>query len=112
MNENTMDTLFHALASRVRRQALDIIKAHSGCTVNEVCEHFSISRIAVMKHLRVLEEAGLVTSQKSGRSRRLFFNAVPIQLIYDRWTDEYSQFWASKLADWKYKLEKEPVEDV
>lgn len=112
MNEDSMDHIFHALAHRLRRQALDIIKAHPGCTVNELCEHFIISRIAVMKHLRALEEAGLVTSQKLGRTRRLYFNAVPIQLIYDRWTDEYAQFWASKLVDWKYKLEKEPVEDV
>jgi DNA-binding transcriptional ArsR family regulator len=58
-----------------------------------------------MKHLRVLEDAGLVISKREGRSRRLYFNAVPIQMIYDRWTTEYSSLWARRLTDLKYRVE-------
>jgi predicted transcriptional regulator len=112
MIDDDMDTTFHALAHRARRLALDLVKARPGCSVNDVCEHFTISRIAVMKHLGILEEAGLLKSEKVGRVRRLYFNAVPIQLVYDRWTDEYSSFWASKMADWKYELEKEHAKNV
>ena len=101
-----MDAVFQALASAPRRRKLDIIKDMPGCSVNDVCKYFDISRIAVMKHLRVLEEAELVVSRKAGRSRELFFNAVPIQLIYDRWTTEYSKFWASQVTDLKFQLEK------
>ena len=64
-----------------------------------------MSRIAVMKHLRILEEASLVTSVKEGRTRRLYFNAVPIQMIHDRWTSEYSALWASQLTRLKYTVE-------
>ena len=64
-----------------------------------------------MKHLRVLEEAQLIVSKKNGRSRELYFNVTPIQLIYDRWTTEYSSFWASKVADLKHQLESTIEED-
>jgi DNA-binding transcriptional ArsR family regulator len=70
-----------------------------------VCDYFEISRIAVMKHLRVLERSELVISQKQGRTRQLYFNAVPIQLVYDRWTTEYSAYWAGKLTRIKYRIE-------
>lgn len=85
------------------------MRADGGCSVNDVAAHFEISRIAVMKHLRVLEEAGLLISEKEGRTRRLYFNAVPIQMIYDRWTTEYSALWASKLTRLKYSVEVPPV---
>ena len=84
---------------------LDILKDMPGCSVNDVCKYFEMSRIAVMKHLRVLEEANLVISQKVGRARELYFNAAPIQLIYDRWTTEYSKFWAAHVTDIKFKAE-------
>ena len=100
-----MDRVFQALSHCHRRRILDLLRIRPGRSVNEVCEHFETSRIAVMKHLRVLEEAGLLTSEKSGRVRRMFLNAMPIQLIHDRWTDEYSGFWAGRLADLKYRVE-------
>lgn len=84
---------------------LDIVRNHPGCNVNDVCEHFEMSRIAVMKHLRVLEEAGLLISRRDGRARRLFFNATPIQMIHDRWTSEFSALWASRLTGIKYAVE-------
>lgn len=100
-----MDGLFQALAHSARRKMLDIIGKMPGCNVNDVAKYFSMSRIAVMKHLNILEKAKLLISQKSGRSRELYFNAVPIQMIYDRWTTDYSQFWASKLTDLKFQTE-------
>ena len=100
-----MDKLFHALASAVRRKILDVVSGSPGCNVNEVCKHFDVSRIAVMKHLTVLEGAGLLISEKKGRNRRLYFNAVPIQMIYERWTTEYSALWAGKLTSFKQQLE-------
>ena len=74
--------------------------------MNDICEHFDISRIGVMKHLNILVDAKLVISRKTGRTRELFFNAAPIQMIYDRWTDEYSTFWASQAVDLKKQVER------
>jgi predicted transcriptional regulator len=105
MKPETMDAVFQALASGHRRKILDLVKSMPGCSVNDVCKYFDMSRIAVMKHLRILEDAGLLVSRKPGRTRELFFNAVPIQMIYDRWTTEYSQFWASQVTDLKFRLE-------
>jgi len=106
MNTDSMDMLFHALAHAGRRKILDIVKSDPGCTVNDVCEHFDVSRIAVTKHLNLLEDAGLLVSERDGRMRRLYFNVVPIQLMYDRWTDEYSGWWAGRMADIKYQVER------
>lgn len=105
MKPETMDLVFRALASPRRRQVLDVLKARPGSSVNDVCDHFDMSRIAVMKHIRILEEAQLVHSHKEGRVRRLHFNAVPIQMIYDRWTTEYSSLWASGMTRLKYRIE-------
>ena len=106
MKPESMDLVFQALAHQARRRVLDIVRDDPGCTVGAVCAHFDISRIAVLKHLRVLEEAGLLISEKQGRERRLRFNVLPIQMIHDRWSDEYSGFWAGALADLKYRMEK------
>jgi predicted transcriptional regulator len=100
-----MDTVFHALGHPVRRKILDIVRGLPGCSVNDVCKYFDISRIAVMKHLGVLEQANLLISEKRGRQRELYFNVVPIQLIYDRWTSEYSALWAHHVTDIKFKSE-------
>lgn len=105
MPADDMDAVFEALAHPDRRRILDILKAHPGCCVGDVAVHFDTSRIAVMKHLRVLEHARLLTSRRQGRFRRLFFNSVPIQMIYDRWTSEYSALWAGGLTRLKYKVE-------
>lgn len=100
-----MDKVFHALAHQTRRRILDIVKSRPGCSVNDVCDFFECSRIAVMKHLRGLERAELIVSQKVGRTRQLYFNAVPIQMIYDRWTTQYSALWAGGLTRIKYRIE-------
>ncbi len=112
MTPESMDAVFHALAHAHRRLVLDIVRASPGCPVGEVCEHFDTSRVAILKHLRVLEDAGLIVSEKDGRMRRLYFNAAPIQLIYDRWTTEYSSFWAGRLADIKQAVESGGVSDA
>ncbi len=101
-----MDNVFQALASAPRRRILDIVRETPGCNVSEVCRYFDVSRIAVMKHLAVLEPAGLLISEKRGRTRRLYFNAAPIQLIYERWTTEYSGLWASRLTAFKRQVEQ------
>jgi len=101
-----MDAVFQALAHQARRRILDIVKAAPGCPVGEVCAHFGMSRIAVLKHIRVLEEADLLVSERQGREKHLYFNVTPIQLIHDRWSDEYSRFWTGTLADLKYRVER------
>lgn len=100
-----MDALFQALAHGERRKILDILKQQPGARVADVDLYFGISRIAVMKHIGVLEAAGLVISEKVGRERRLYFNAVPIQMIHDRWRTEYGELWAGALTRLKYKVE-------
>lgn len=100
-----IDEVFAALAHAARRKILDIVKDQPGCNVNDVCDHFEMSRIGVMKHLRILEQANLITSEKQGRVRKLYFNAVPIQMIYDRWTTEFSAYWAAGLTRIKYRIE-------
>jgi DNA-binding transcriptional ArsR family regulator len=109
MKNDEMDAVFAALASEPRRRILDILKKEPGCNVSRVCEFFEIGRVAVMKHLAALEYANLVVSEKAGRERRLWFNPVPIHMIYDRWTTEFSDYWGGRLARMKYRLENAPV---
>lgn len=107
MKPESMDKLFQALASAARRRILDIVRDRPGASVLEVSKHFDISRIAIMKHLRVLEDAGLIVSEKQGRTRHLYFNVVPIQMIHERWTSDYSALWAGALTDFKHKIEQQ-----
>lgn len=110
MKPDEMDAVFAALASGPRRRVLDILKREPGCNVNRVCEFFDeMGRVAVLKHVDVLEAANLVISEKVGRERLLYFNPVPIHMIYDRWTTEFSDYWAGRLARMKYRLENAPV---
>ncbi len=111
MDDASLDAVFAALANASRRRILDIVKETPGCSVNHVAGFFPVSRITVMKHLRLLEAAGLILSEKQGRTRKLYFNAVPIQLIHDRWTTEYSALWASQLARLKYRVENQERAD-
>jgi DNA-binding transcriptional ArsR family regulator len=111
MKPQSMDLVFHALAHETRRAILDIVKNAPGSSVGSVCAQFPISRIGVMKHLRVLEEAQLLLPRKSGRVRELYFNAVPIQMIYDRWTTDYSSFWAGTVTDLKFAAEAPNAND-
>jgi len=103
---DSMGPVFDALGSATRRRILDLVKADPGATVGEVAAHFDVTRVAVIHQIRLLEEAQLLVSQKEGRRRRLYFNAVPIQMVYDRWTTELSAFWASQVADVKYRVER------
>ena len=106
MKPESMDIVFQALASAPRRRILDIVREKPGCNVSEVCRYFDVSRLAVMKHLAVLETAGLLISEKQGRTRRLYFNAAPIQMIYERWTTEFSGMWAGRLTEFKRQVER------
>jgi DNA-binding transcriptional ArsR family regulator/uncharacterized protein YndB with AHSA1/START domain len=109
MNQDTsdLDPLFRALADPSRRRILDLLKARPGITVGELGAHFVFSRFAVMKHLRLLEEVGLVIRRREGKTKRLYLNAVPIQTIHDRWISRYSALWAAQLTSLKYQLEGE-----
>lgn len=106
-DDDALDAVFFALASEPRRRVLDVLKAEPGCNVNRVAEHFDgeMTRFAVMKHLAVLEAAGLVIGQREGRDKRLWFNIVPIQWIHERWTSEYSAYWAARLTRLKRNAE-------
>jgi DNA-binding transcriptional ArsR family regulator len=106
-----LDIVFHALAHRDRRQILDVVRESPGCCVYDVAQRFATSRIAVMKHLRVLETAGLIHSEKVGRERRMYFNAVPIQLIYEAWTTDYSRELAAGMVRIKLAVEGEVKEN-
>jgi DNA-binding transcriptional ArsR family regulator len=107
MTETDLDAVFAALASTPRRRLLDLLKRSPGSTVGDLGAQFDgeMGRFGVMKHLRVLEAAGLVISEREGRSRRLWFNAVPMQLIHERWGSEFSDYWATKLTQLQYRAE-------
>src|SRR5262245_35193042 len=107
MNEPALDAVFAALASTPRRRLLDLLKQQPGSTVGALGAHFDgeMGRFGVMKHLGVLEAAGLVISEREGRERRLWFNPVPMQLIHERWSSEFSVYWASKLTQLQYRAE-------
>lgn len=102
-----LDATFFALSSDLRRRMLDLLKKEGGCNVNRVCEFFAaeVGRHAVMKHIATLERGGLVVSAKDGRDKRLWFNATPLQLIHERWTTEFSAYWAARLTRLKYSAE-------
>ena len=99
------DRVFKALADPTRRFLLDLLFARDGRTLVELEAELEMTRFGVMKHLRVLEDAGLVVTRRAGRSKLHFLNAVPIRLIHDRWIDKYTERQVSALADLKNKLE-------
>jgi DNA-binding transcriptional ArsR family regulator len=103
-----LDALFQALASRPRRAILDLLHRQPGCNVQTVAAAFSCSRIAVLRHIDVLEAAALVVSRKQGRERLLWFNVVPLTEIQQRWTDRYTRFFASSLLDLRWRVEAGP----
>jgi len=99
------DAVFKALADPSRRRLLDLLCDRDGQTLGELEEEFAMSRFGVMKHVRVLEEAGLVVTRKDGRSTRHFLNPIPIQLVADRWVDKYRAERVTALVDLKTALE-------
>ena len=86
---------------------LDLLRQQPGLAVGKLAGQFAVRRVAVIKHLAVLEAAELVVSKRAGRRRLLFLNVVPIQQIHERWTDEYSAHWAGRLTGLKDRLERE-----
>src|ERR687890_443741 len=106
-----MDDVFRALADPTRRRLLDELFREDGQTLTALEERFSMSRFGVMKHLRLLEEAGLAGTRREGREKRHFLNPVPIRLVHDRWVSKYAEPWAAALSDLKTRLER-PVEKV
>lgn len=99
------DRVFKALADPTRRLLLDRLFERDGRTLTELESSLEMSRFGVMKHLRVLEEAGLVVTRRAGREKLHFLNPVPIRLIHDRWIDKYTIGPAAALADLKRSLE-------
>ena len=97
--------MFKALADPTRRFLLDLLFEREGRALTELESQVDMTRIGVMKHLRLLEEAGLVVTRRSGREKLHFLNPVPIQLIHDRWIDKYTERHASALANLKSNLE-------
>jgi len=102
-----MNDTFQALANETRRQILDLVKDSPGLSVNEICASFTVSRVAIMKHLKILESANLLTCERVGKEKHHYFNVIPIQQIYERWTDQYSRFMASKMTNFKEQIEQE-----
>ncbi len=100
-----MDAVFKALADRTRRDLLDALFAQDAQTLTSLEERVPMTRFGVMKHLKVLEEAGLVVTRKRGREKLHYLNPVPIRLIHDRWVSKYAEPWAAGLSELKTHLE-------
>jgi DNA-binding transcriptional ArsR family regulator len=100
------DRVFKALADPTRRYLLDRLFARDGRTLTELESELEMTRFGVMKHLRILEDAGLVVVRRSGREKLHFLNPVPIRLIHDRWINKYRERRVSALADLKTALEQ------
>jgi DNA-binding transcriptional ArsR family regulator len=99
------DRVFKALADQTRRHLLDRLFERDGRTLTELESDLQMTRFGVMKHLRVLEDAGLVVTRRAGREKHHFLNPVPVRLIHDRWIDKYTERRVSALADLKTELE-------
>ena len=101
------DRVFRALSDPTRRHLLDQLFERDGRTLTELESELEMSRFGVMKHLRVLEEAGLVVTRRSGREKLHYLNPVPIRLVHDRWVSKYAEPWAATLSGLKRELEEE-----
>src|SRR4051812_26689230 len=107
-----MDDVFKALADPTRRTLLDELFAQDGQTLSALEERLPMTRFGVMKHLKVLEEAGLVVTKKRGREKLHFLNVVPIRLVHDRWVSKYAEPWAASLTGLKRRLEEATMEKM
>ena len=101
-----MDEVFKALADPTRRSLLDELFREDGQTLRALEERFPMTRFGVMKHLKQLEEAGLVVTRRRGREKLHFLNPVPIRLVHDRWVSKYAEPWAAALSDLKTEMER------
>lgn len=104
--DDNLHAVFRALADPTRRFLLDLLFERDGRTLTELESELSMSRFGVMKHLKVLEEAELVVTRRSGREKLHFLNPVPIRLIHDRWIDKYTERRITALVDLKNELEQ------
>jgi uncharacterized protein YndB with AHSA1/START domain len=100
-----VDEVFRALADPTRRRLLDELFRSDGQTLGQLEDRFAMTRFGVMKHLKVLEEAGLVVARRRGREKLHFLNAVPIRLVHDRWVSKYAEPWVAGLSELKSDLE-------
>src|SRR5438128_302993 len=100
-----MDVVFRALADPTRRSLLDELYEQDGQSLSALERRLPMSRFGVMKHLKLLEQAGLVTTRKRGREKLHFLNPVPIRLVHDRWVSKYAEPWAATLSGLKHELE-------
>jgi DNA-binding transcriptional ArsR family regulator/uncharacterized protein YndB with AHSA1/START domain len=107
-----MDAVFKALADPSRRKLLDALLKRDGQTLSSLEERLPMTRFGAMKHLRVLEEAGLVTTRKQGREKLHFLNPVPIRRVYERWVSKYHEPWAATLSALKTSLEESQVKKL
>jgi len=107
-----MDEVFRALADPTRRALLDELFREDGQSLRSLQGLFEMTRFGVMKHLRLLEEAGLVVTRRRGREKLHFLNPVPIRLIHDRWVSKYAEPWVSALSGLKNELEENPMEKI
>jgi uncharacterized protein YndB with AHSA1/START domain len=107
-----MDSVFRALADPTRRSLLDELYVQDGQALGALARGLPMTRIGVMKHLRVLEEAGLVITRRRGREKLHFLNLIPIRLVHDRWVSKYAEPWAATLSGLKTKLEENTMEKV
>ena len=107
-----MDEVFKALADPTRRSLLDELFQEDGQTLSTLEARLPMTRYGVMKHLRVLEGANLVTTKRRGREKLHFLNPVPIRLVHDRWVSKYAEPWAATLSGLKHRLEERPMEKV
>jgi uncharacterized protein YndB with AHSA1/START domain/DNA-binding transcriptional ArsR family regulator len=105
-----MDAVFRALADPTRRSLLDELFTHDGQTLTELEQRLPMTRFGVMKHLKVLEQAGLVVTKKRGREKLHFLNPVPIRLVHDRWVSKYAEPWASALSELKTQIEEDTMD--
>ena len=103
-----LDAVFRALADPTRRYLLDLLYARDGRSLTDLESALTMSRFGVMKHLKVLEEAGLVVTRKVGREKLHYLNPIPIGLIHDRWIDKYADRPVTALIDLKKELEGTP----
>jgi len=104
-----MDAVFRALADPTRRDLLDRLYEEDGQTLQDLASPYPMSRIGVMKHLQLLEDAGLVVTRRRGREKLHFLNPVPIRVVHDRWVSKFAEPWAAALSDIKQQLEKPVV---
>jgi uncharacterized protein YndB with AHSA1/START domain len=107
-----VDAVFRALADPTRRGLLDELFRNDGQSLGALEGKLPMTRFGVMKHLKVLEDAGLVVTKKRGRQKLHFLNPVPIRLVYDRWVSKYAEPWAATLSDLKHTIEERTMEKV